>query len=66
MTFLEQTRGVSMRDALLDAARAAYDQSQWSAARAALRDADAEEPLGADDLERLAWSCRWAVMLTSS
>ncbi len=52
--------GVSTREALLDAARTAYDQSQWSAARAALRDADADQPIGADDLERLAWSCRWA------
>ena len=51
---------MSTREALLDDARAAYDQSQWSAARAALRDADADQPLGADDLERLAWSCRWA------
>ena len=51
---------MSTREALLDDARAAYDQSQWSAARAALRDADADQPIGADDLERLAWSCRWA------
>jgi len=51
---------VSTREALLDGARAAYDQSQWSAARAALSDADAEQPIRADDLERLAWSCRWA------
>lgn len=29
-------------------------------ARSALIDADAQQPLGADDLERLAWSCRWA------
>jgi class 3 adenylate cyclase len=51
---------MSTREELLDAARAAYGQSEWSAARAALRDADADQPLGADDLERLAWSCRWA------
>ena len=51
---------MSTREALLDDARAAYGQSQWSAARAALRDADADQPIGADDLERLAWSCRWA------
>ena len=51
---------MSTREALLDGARAAYDQSQWSAARAALSDADAEQPIRADDLERLAWSCRWA------
>jgi len=49
-----------MREALLDDARAAYDRSQWSAARTALLDADADQPIGADDLERLAWSCRWA------
>lgn len=47
------------REALLDDARSAFDQSRWSAARAALRDADADQPLAADDLERLAWSCRW-------
>ena len=29
-------------------------------ARDALLEADAEQPLGAEDLERLAWSCRWA------
>ncbi len=51
---------MSTREALLDDARAAFDQSQWSAARAALRDADADQPIEADDLERLAWSCRWA------
>ena len=51
---------MSTREALLDDARAAYGQSQWSAARAALQDADADQPIGADDLERLAWSCRWA------
>jgi tetratricopeptide (TPR) repeat protein len=50
---------VSSREALLDEARAAYGQSRWTAARDALRDADADQPLGADDLERLAWSCRW-------
>ncbi len=48
------------RESLLDDARTAYDQSQWPAARAALRHADADQPIGADDLERLAWSCRWA------
>jgi class 3 adenylate cyclase len=50
---------VSTRAALLDQARAAYGRSKWAAAKAALRDADAEQPLEADDLERLAWSCRW-------
>ena len=47
------------REALLDDARAAYARSEWSAARAALRDADADQPIGAEDLERLAWSCCW-------
>ena len=50
---------MSTREALLDDARAAYGQSQWSTAQAALREADADQPIGADDLERLAWSCRW-------
>jgi len=50
---------VPTREALLDDARAAYGRSQWSVARAALRDADADQPIGAEDLERLAWSCRW-------
>ena len=27
--------------------------------RSRLIDADAQEPLEAEDLERLAWSCRW-------
>jgi class 3 adenylate cyclase len=50
---------VSTRDALLDDGRDAYAQSRWSAAQAALQDADADQPIGADDLERLAWSCSW-------
>ncbi|UDY37597.1 adenylate/guanylate cyclase domain-containing protein [Dermatobacter hominis] len=50
---------MSTREALLEHARAAFAQSRWSAARSALQDADAGEPLGAEDLERLAWSCRW-------
>jgi class 3 adenylate cyclase len=50
---------VPTREALLDAARAAYGRSQWAEARAALQDADADRPLGAEDLERLAWSCCW-------
>ena len=50
---------MSTREGLLDDARAAYGQSQWSTAQAALREADADQPLGADDLERLAWACRW-------
>jgi class 3 adenylate cyclase len=50
---------VSTRDELLEHARIAYGQSQWAAVRSALQDADADQPLGAGDLERLAWSCRW-------
>lgn len=47
------------RDELLEQARDAFDRSRWAEARSALKDADDAEPLGADDLERLAWSCRW-------
>lgn len=47
------------RDAVLHDARAAYARSDWAAARAALLALDAEQPLAAEDLERLAWSCRW-------
>ena len=50
---------VSNRDELVEHGRVTFSQGQWSAARSALGDADAEESLGADDLERLAWSCRW-------
>jgi class 3 adenylate cyclase/Tfp pilus assembly protein PilF len=48
------------RDALLADARAAYGRNDWPAARDLLVAADAQAPLTADDLERLAWSCRWA------
>ena len=51
--------GVPGRDALLEAARSAYAQNDWTLARSALLDADAGQALEADDLERLAWSCRW-------
>jgi class 3 adenylate cyclase/Tfp pilus assembly protein PilF len=47
-------------DAVLHDARAAYGRSDWAAARAALRELDAQQRLEADDLERLAWACRWA------
>jgi class 3 adenylate cyclase len=50
---------VTGREALLDDARAAYGRNDWGAAGALLREVDVEQPLGADDLERLAWSCRW-------
>ena len=45
---------------ILDDARSAFDRNDWPAARAALLEADAQHPLEAEDLERLAWSCRWA------
>jgi len=51
---------MSGRDALLDDARTAYGRNDWTVARSGLLDADAQQPLDADDLERLAWSCRWA------
>ena len=51
---------VSDREAHLDEARTAYGRNDWTAARSLLLAADAPEPLAADDLERLAWSCRWA------
>jgi ATP/maltotriose-dependent transcriptional regulator MalT len=50
---------VLARDELLGHARTAFDQGQWSEARSSLCDVDADQPLEADDLERLAWSCRW-------
>jgi class 3 adenylate cyclase len=43
----------------LDDGRAAHARNDWATARAAFLDADAHAPLDADDLERLAWSCRW-------
>ncbi len=54
------TAGVSEREALLDDARVVYGRNEWPQARDALLEADAEQPLDAEDLERLAWSCRWA------
>jgi len=50
---------VSDRAARLDEARTAYGRSDWIVARSLLLDADADQPLEAEDLERLAWSCRW-------
>src|SRR6187455_1532242 len=47
------------REACLQDGRAAHDRNDWAAARAALLEADAQEPLEPEDLERLAWSCRW-------
>jgi class 3 adenylate cyclase len=47
------------RAACLDRARAAYGRNEWTAARSLLLDADGQEPLGAEDLERMAWACRW-------
>src|SRR5262249_37177976 len=51
---------VSDRDALIADARTAYGRNDWTVARSLLLEADAREPLLAEDLERLAWSCRWA------
>jgi class 3 adenylate cyclase len=51
---------VTERDERLDDARAAYERNEWAVARSALLEADAAQPLGPDDLERLGWSCRWA------
>jgi len=50
---------VPERVARLGEARAAYGRNDWIVARSLLLDADAQEPLEAEDLERLAWSCRW-------
>jgi len=47
------------REARLDEARTAYGRHDWIVARSLLLDADAQEALGAEDLERLAWSCLW-------
>ena len=44
---------------LLEDARAAYERRDWAEARSKLLEADAQQPLDADDVERLAWSCRW-------
>src|SRR5438477_8297737 len=50
---------VSDREARLDDARVAYGRNEWTVARSQLLHADAQEPLDAEDLEWLAWSCRW-------
>ncbi|MFM7062021.1 MAG: adenylate/guanylate cyclase domain-containing protein [Actinomycetes bacterium] len=50
---------MAARDDLIKRARDAFGRSQWSEARSALEELEIEEPLGAEDLERLAWSCRW-------
>jgi hypothetical protein len=47
------------REALIADARTAYGRHDWPVARSRLLDADADGPLEAEDLERLAWSCRW-------
>jgi class 3 adenylate cyclase len=44
----------------LDEGRSAFARNEWELARARLLDADAAQPLAPDDLERLAWACRWA------
>jgi class 3 adenylate cyclase len=48
------------RDELLDEARTAYGRNDWARTRSLLNEADAERALAPDDLERLAWSCRWS------
>ena len=50
---------VSDRKVFVDDARRAYGRKDWLLARSRLLEADTEEPLEAEDLERLAWSCRW-------
>lgn len=50
---------VHARDECLDEGRRAFDRHEWDVARGKLTEVDAAEPLGAEDLERLAWSCRW-------
>jgi class 3 adenylate cyclase len=50
---------VQDRDAGLRQGREAYGRNEWAAARSAFLDADGQTPLDADDLERLAWACRW-------
>jgi class 3 adenylate cyclase len=52
--------GVSGREQILGDARSAFDRNDWPVARAALLEADAQHPLGPEDVERLAWSCRWS------
>lgn len=47
------------REARLSEARTAYGRNDWIVARSLLLDVDDQEPLEAEDLERLAWSCRW-------
>jgi len=44
----------------LAAARKAYEQHDWAAARAAFRSCHADQPLGPEDSERMAWGCRWS------
>src|SRR3954471_9966052 len=44
---------------LLAEGRAAFDRSDWSAAFAAFRAANAIEPLAVDDLERAALAAAW-------
>ncbi|HEY7137016.1 MAG TPA: adenylate/guanylate cyclase domain-containing protein [Acidimicrobiia bacterium] len=44
----------------LEAGRAAYDAHDWEVAWRDLHDADADSPLEAEDLERLADSTRWS------
>lgn len=55
----ERLAGVATDEIVaLREARSAYDQHDWTRARAALGSLD--ESLEARDLERLAWACRWS------
>jgi hypothetical protein len=44
----------------LSAARLAYERREWKAAYDFFAEADAIEPLGADDLAWQAWAARWS------
>jgi class 3 adenylate cyclase len=55
----ERLLAVPERDVCLHEGRTAYGRNDWAAARSALVEADRQAPLDPEDLERLAWSCRW-------
>lgn len=50
---------VALTPDLLLSARSAYARNDWTGARQGFEAVHAEEALSAEDLERLAWSCRW-------
>ncbi len=43
-----------------ESAKEAYDKHEWLSAFELFTDADAANPLGAEDLERFAWASRWS------